>query len=302
MPYSGDEYAQQFLRYVVDKSGAVTYRMYLDTTNMPNQIESERFILRLGSEMQLDKSYENITWYGNGIKTGTDGEYGYNYPVPESYRERDTFAVKGIYSSTATDMFFPHLHLQESGTVNEVTWAVMDSDTSDTAILVTADKDYKGKETDPNYTNNLLEVSALHYSTEDLLNVGKHPYELSSYDKYELNEDYTYFNVDHKSLGIGNSSCGPKAREDVRIQPGSIFDYEYTFMPVTKSDADLYTSISTEWNAVDSVDAADPEFSKELGHIAETTPEKGLPLQITVDGVVKTVVSWDKTIDDCEIF
>lgn len=302
VPYSGDEYAQQFLRYVVDKSGAVTYRMYLDTTNMPNQTESKRFILRLGSEMQLDKSYENITWYGNGIKTGTDGEYGYNYPVPESYRERDTFAVKGIYSSTASDMYFPHLHLQESGTVNEVTWAVMDSDASDTAILVTADKDYKGKETDPNYTNNLLEVSALHYSTVDLLSVGKHPYELSSYDKYTLSDDYTYFNVDHKSLGIGNASCGPQAREDVQIRTGSIFDYEYTFMPVAKADADSYTEQSTAWNAVESVEVADPEFSKEVGHITDTTLEKGLPSQITVDGVVKTVVSWDKTIEECEIY
>ena len=207
--YSGPEYAEAFLRYVVDQSGAVTYRMYLDTTDMSRQTKDGRFILRLGSEMKLDGGYENITWYGNGIKTGTDGEYGYKYPVPESYRERDTFAVKGIYSSTATDMFFPHLDTQETGTVNNVTWSVMDSESSDTALLVTADETYKGRETDPNYTDNTLEVSALHYSTKDLRNATKHPYELTSSSSYTQESNVTYFNVDHKSLGIGNASCGP---------------------------------------------------------------------------------------------
>lgn len=99
VPYDGDEYARELLRYVVDESGAVTYRMYLDTTNMPNQTADGRYILRLGSQMKLDDDFENITWYGNGIdpKVTEDGEYGYNYPVSESYRERDSYAVKGIY-------------------------------------------------------------------------------------------------------------------------------------------------------------------------------------------------------------
>lgn len=302
VPYDGDEYAKEFLRYVIDKSGAVTYRMYLDTTDMPNQTKGGRFILRLGSEMRLDKTYENIKWYGNGMKTGTDGEYGYNYPIPESYRERDTFAVKGLYSSTATDMFFPHMHTQETGTVNNVTWAVMENAESNTALLVTADESYEGKANDPNRKNNALEVSALHYSTKDLLNAGRHPYELTTSSRYTQNNDYTYFNVDHKSLGIGNSSCGPQAREDVRIQPGYIFDYEYTFMPIVKSDTtDAYTAASTAWNAVADVTTADPEFSKEIGHIGYTTPDKGLPAKITLDDAEKSVI-WENNIADCEVY
>ena len=254
--YEGDEYAKELLRYVVDQSGAVTYRMYLDTTDMPNQTAGGRYITRLGSQMKLGADFENITWYGNGIdpKVTEDGEYGYNYPVSESYRERDSYAVKGIYSSTATDMFFPHFDTQETGTVNDVTWAVMDN--GKTAILATANKEYKGEETDPNWEasdKNALEVSALHYSTKDLRNGSMHPYELVSTNRYVMESGYTYFNVDHKSLGIGNSSCGPQQREDARLNTGYVFDYEYTFMPMAvDSSNDSYIAESIARNAVPS--------------------------------------------------
>ena len=304
VPYDGDEYARELLRYVVDESGAVTYRMYLDTMNMPKQTADGRYILRLGSQMKLDDDFENITWYGNGIdpKVTEDGEYGYNYPVSESYRERDSYAVKGIYSSTATDMFFPHFDTQETGTVNDVTWAVMDN--GKTAILASANKEYKGKETDPNWEaseKNALEVSALHYSTKDLRNGSMHPYELVSTNRYTMEEGYTYFNIDHKSLGIGNSSCGPQQREDARINTGYIFDYEYTFKPMSKADNDEYTAQSIALNAVESTSAEEPAFSKEIGHIGYTTPDKGLPEKVMVEDAERSVV-WDKTIDECEVY
>ncbi len=301
VPYEGDEYAKEFLRYTVDQSGALTYRMYLDTTDMPNQTAGGRYILRLGSEIQTDSSYEDIMWYGNGINTGEDMEYGYNYPVPECYRDRDTFAVKGVYSSTATDMYFPHLKNQETGTVNNVTWAALTSASSDTAILVTADKDRIGLETDPNYTDNSLEVSALHYSTKDLRNGAMHPYEMVSHSGYNMDTESTYFNVDHKSVGIGNKSCGPDTRENARITTGSIFDYAYTIIPAAKSDSASYSALSASWNETAETDVEIPEFSKEIGSVGYTTPDRSLPEKVTVDGAEQSVI-WETDISECPVY
>ena len=312
VPYDGDEYAKELLRYIIDESGAVTYRMYLDTTDMPNQTKDGRYILRLGSEMKLDDEFEDITWYGNGIDpiVNEDGEYGYCYPVSESYRERDSYAVKGIYSSTATDMFFPHFDTQETGTVNNVSWAVMDNGT--TAILASANTEYKGLETDPNWEasdKNALEVSALHYSTKDLRNGTMHPYELVSTNRYTMEEGYTYFNIDHKSLGIGNSSCGPQQRLDARINTGYIFDYEYTFKPIPVDETAAYDDYTAESIALSAVENSTdiPEFAVELGSIGYTTPEGGLPETVTVyDEETQTSfeesVVWDAEIEDCEVY
>lgn len=300
VPYDGDEYANEIIRYTVDKSGAVTYRIYLDTSDMPNQTAGGRYLLKVGSQLQLDKSYEDITWYGNGIKTGNDGEYGYNYPVTESYRDRNSFAVKGVYSSTATDMYFPHLKTQETGTVDNVTWAVMNNGKN--AILVTANKDYKGKENDVNYTDNTLEVSALHYSAKDMRNGGWHPYEITSTPSYSMDTESTYFNVDHKSLGIGNTSCGPQARVNARLNTGYVFDYEYTIVPMSaEKDTDAYDNASISWNAAADTDVPDPAFRTEIGNIGVTTPEIGLPKTVTVNGS-EQAVSWSTDISELETY
>lgn len=73
-------------------------------------------------------------------------------------------------------------------------------------------------------------------------------------------------------------------------------------MPIVKSDTtDAYTAASTAWNAVADVTTADPEFSKEIGHIGYTTPDKGLPAKITLDDAEKSVI-WENNIADCEVY
>ena len=160
---------------------------------------------------------------------------------------------------------------------------------------------YKGKETDPNYVDNTLEVSALHYSTKDLRNGTKHPYELTSSSSYNQESNVTYFNVDHKSLGIGNASCGPQAREDARINTGYIFDYEYTFVPTAKGSTDEYTQLSKAWRATESTTAEDPEFAIEPGRIGYTTLSAGLPSTVVINGE-SHAVAWEESTADCEVY
>ena len=87
-----------------------------------------------------------------------------------------------------------------------------------------------------------------------------------------------------------------------RIYTGYIYDYEYTFKPMSiDSTNDSYIAESIALNAVAPTAVEDPEFSKEIGTIGYTTPELGLPETVTVDGEEHSVV-WDVTIDDCEVY
>lgn len=64
--------------------------------------------LRIGTNMRLPGGYENITWYGDG-------------PV-ESMSDRNNFAVVGRYQSTVSEMFYPYLDTQYTGTLPGTKW------------------------------------------------------------------------------------------------------------------------------------------------------------------------------------
>ncbi len=89
---------QVSMDYTIEGNGAVTVKLTSDATNT-----KMRNYLRIGTDMRLPEGYENITWYGNG-------------PV-ESMSDRNNFAVVDKYQSTVSEMFYPYLETQDTGTL-----------------------------------------------------------------------------------------------------------------------------------------------------------------------------------------
>ncbi|RPF42026.1 concanavalin A-like lectin/glucanase superfamily protein [Hydrogenoanaerobacterium saccharovorans] len=192
--------------YTVDGSGAVTVKMTVDAKGNG----FGRF-MKIGSKMTLPKGFETVKWYGNG-------------PV-ESFSDRNSFAVNGVFEQTVNDLFYPFLKTQSCGTMTGVKWMALENETHDAAVLIA--------------TKGVVEAGALHF-TVDELDDANHPFEMGA-----PNEE-TYVNVDYKSSGNGNASCGPDTLWPYLIYNDKEYSYEYTLLPYNKNSDDPM-EVSKPW-------------------------------------------------------
>jgi len=189
---------QQTMQYTVDGSGAVTVAASVNATNTG----LGRFI-RIGTVMELPAGYENVTWYGNG-------------PV-EAMWDREDFARVGIYNTTVSDMFYPYLDTQDTGTVTGVKWFTVTNPENASALAIAA--------------TDTVEASALHFDVDDLTQA-QHPYELTKLDE-------TILTVNYRSQGTGNASCGQDTLSAYLLPNNKEYKYEYTMIPYATKDADV---------------------------------------------------------------
>ena len=184
----------QTMVYTVDGSGAVTIKASVDATST----DLGRY-LRIGTVMTLPEGYEEVEWYGNG-------------PV-EAMWDREDFATVGVYNSTVSEMFYPYLDTQDTGTITGVKYFTVTNPDAENALAVAA---VDG-----------VEVSALHFDVDDLTQA-QHPYELTKLDE-------TILTVNYRSQGTGNKSCGPDTLSAYLLPNEKEYTYEYTLVPYTTS-------------------------------------------------------------------
>ena len=143
---------------------------------------------RIGLQMCLPGVYSTFTWYGRGPH--------------ETYCDRKEGAQVGVYSGTVDDQYVPYVVPQENGNKTDVRWVALTNDSGIGLLAVAygADGDH-----------GLLEVSAHHFTTEDLT-TARHTYEL------KRREDIT-LNLDYQQSGLGGASCGPGTLPQYLIEP-----------------------------------------------------------------------------------
>ncbi|MCI9539085.1 MAG: DUF4981 domain-containing protein [Eubacterium sp.] len=198
------------LDYTIEANGAVTVQMTTDATST-----SLGNYLRIGTNMRLPGGYENITWYGDG-------------PV-ESMSDRNNFAVVGRYQSTVSEMFYPYLDTQDTGTLPGIKWFTVTDPDHNEALVVAGRED--------------VETSALHFTVQDLTNA-RHPYQLTP-------ENDTILSVNLASQGTGNKSCGPDTLAEYLIPNNKEYSYEYTLLPYDVGAAQNLTELTRGYRNVE---------------------------------------------------
>lgn len=212
--------ATEKIIYTINGTGEITVNLTTDATKT-----SMGRYLKVGSTMTLPENYEDVTWYGNG-------------PI-ESYQDRNTSSIVGVYENTVSNFFYPFLKTQDSGNLTGVKWISLKNSNTNNALLVTSKE--------------LLEASALHFTAQDLSNT-RHPYELGSPRKE------TILSVDYVSQGNGNKSCGPDTLPQYRVNNDKAYNYEYTIIPYTTDKSPM--ELSKAWRDVKGFD--EKEISKEI--------------------------------------
>ena len=145
---------------------------------------------RLGLQMSLSKSLENVEWLGRG-------------PM-ENYPDRLDAARIGRWQRSVTDMEEEYLRPQSMGERCDVRWLSL--------------TDGHGRGITIRNADGWLGFSAQHYADEDLWKV-KFRHELSQVRRPEV-----VLHLDAAMRGIGNGSCGPGPLEKYQLREPS---YQY---------------------------------------------------------------------------
>ena len=142
--------------YFINPDGEIN----LNHTVLP-QGKMPLWLPRIGLTMTLDKSLDNIEWYGRGPQ--------------ENYPDRKTGYKIGIYQATVTDMYEPYLIPQDYGLRTDNRWVKV-SDINGNGLLFKV--------------NELFNFNAYPYSTEHLTKT-TYTYQLQEQDGITFNLDYS---------------------------------------------------------------------------------------------------------------
>ena len=179
--------------YLIDAGGQVevNYKLNLSEKATPE-------IPRVGMTMELFKSFDQLTYFGRGPH--------------ENYRDRNSSAHVGLYTSSVAEQYHPYVRAQESGYKTQVRWAKL-TDKEGIGLSI------KGA---PHFG-----MSALHYRIADLdsgrTREGLHSGELTPRPLVNLN-------IDYGQMGVGGvQSWGATELEQYLLTDN---EYTYTF-PLT---------------------------------------------------------------------
>jgi len=179
----------------------VEYTMLKDgKLNIKSTFDTQRKDLpempRFGLLFQLPYSYSNIKWYGRG--------------PGESYVDRKTSSLIGLYESTVAEQFHPYIRPQETGNKTDVRWMSL-TDKSGFGIKITGDQP--------------VSCTALNYDSEDLdpgfSKKQQHPVDVVP--QYRV-----FLSVDLFQRGVGGlNSWGAQPMREYVYRPG-LYTYSFT--------------------------------------------------------------------------
>ena len=175
--------------YQINGSGEMT----IDHTIVPDG-DTPAWLPRVGAEWILNKSLDNVSWYGRGPE--------------ENYPDRKTGYKVGIWSSTVKDMYEPYLLPQDYGLRTDNKWVRM------------TDSDGDGLE----FTSGKYFNFSAHPYTTDNLTKAQYTYQLHPYDG-------VIFNIDYATSGVGCTALSVFPQYQVMPQK---YEFFVTIRPVVK--------------------------------------------------------------------
>ncbi len=179
------------------------YRIYPDgSVCVKSEIELKKFrfkaveLPRFGVNIKLDKSLQNVEYYGLG-----DLE---NLP---DFKEQ---SIMGIYSSTVDGLNVDYIRPQDNGNHGECRYVKLSDDKGKGIMFCACEKPFS--------------FSAHNYSNETL-EKARHIEDVKA-------EDFVSLNIDGFVRGTGTNSCGPNTLNQYRVYLKNELEFEFCIMPI----------------------------------------------------------------------
>jgi len=158
---------------------------------------------RMGVTLRLDKSLENVSYYGRGPE--------------ENYIDRRTGAFLGLWKDTVTGFYEDYVRPQDCGYRTDVRWIEL-TDKAGRGVRFSADQP--------------LFAQALHYTMEDL-EFARHRNGQQRILNIPDARPEVILNLDVRQTGLGGASCGPKPMQKY-IFPVEKISWKLTLEPIGK--------------------------------------------------------------------
>lgn len=197
-----------FSKSLVNEDAIVKQKLtvYADgSINVDNQFEAvkgtHKLIMRIGNDLEVNKQFDQINWFGRG--------------PGESYWDRKSGSLIGVYSQTIGEQYYAYARPQESGNKSDVRWYTLTNK--------------KGNGLRFEFVKDLLNCSALPYALDDL----DPETNKKQYHSGELVErDEIYMHVDLQQIGMqGMDSWGSWPLKQYQI-PYKNQQYSYWIKPI----------------------------------------------------------------------
>lgn len=159
-------------------------------------------IVRCGVTLELDKSLDNVKYYGLGDR--------------ETLSDFDEHGSLGLYECKVWDMHERYIKPQESGNRSKVRWA-----------SVTDDAGYGIK---VSMVDRLLNINANHYTINDVSNA-THMEDIAP-------QNTTCLQIDGFMRGTGSQSCGPQPTAEHRPNLKTPLEYCFLIRPMSPDIVD----------------------------------------------------------------
>jgi beta-galactosidase len=159
------------------------------------------YIPEVGTILLLPAALEQMHYYGRGPE--------------ENHWDRRTGTDVGLYSSTVAAQWTGYIRPQENGNKTDVRWIAL-VDGSGRGLLATGEP--------------LLEVSASHFTPEDLSGSARHDYQLTPRQDVVLR-------LNHRQTGVGgDNSWGAQPLDQYKLFPNRDYSYTYRLKPLPAVD------------------------------------------------------------------
>ena len=201
--------------YNISGEGVIHIENTLNPTNYKGDIP------RIGMRMQVNKEYENLTYYGLGPW--------------ENYQDRKASAFVGLYASKVKDQYVPYIRPQDNGYKTDVRWMALSSQ-QDNGFLFVADN------------STPFSFSALHMENEDFDTTDGLDYENSNKSKHTIDikeKDLVQLNVDLGQRGVaGDDSWYSKPQEKYQFKGNKKYQYGFYIIPFEDKSTEHFITSS----------------------------------------------------------
>ncbi len=166
-------------------------------TNNVNMSNAVTTLPKIGMQLRMPLSYENVTYFGKDAET---------------YPDRNAAGKMGIYSVKCNDMFELHEEPQDNGNRSDVRWAAF-TNVDGNGLFVGSD--------------DIFNFSVYPYTDEALTKAER----INQLDK----SNFFTVNIDYKQAGLGTATCGPGVLDKYLIK-NDVYQYSVRLRPFVKNE------------------------------------------------------------------
>lgn len=167
---------------------------------------------RVGMNVQLSRSYDNVEWFGRG-------------PF-ENYRDRKTAAMFGLFKNKVADHYVPYIRPQENGYKTDSRWFSLRQANQGHGIYVVAE-DQIGFSVHHNIQEDFIPKVKIAITSEDGESARDNPDRVNVHVNDINPRDLVSVNIDFDQMGVGgDDSWGKKTLKKYSLSES---EYKYAF-------------------------------------------------------------------------